>query len=223
MNAAKHANVGRFIFVSFRPMRGISFPLADAKAQVENAVADLNFTVIRASWFMEVWLSPALGFDYANATTRIYGPGTSPISWVSFFDVAEMCAVVVRHPAAQRRTIEFGGPDALSPLQVVAIFEKLGAKPFRFEHVPETAGSPVDRFGPSLQEVLSKKLAIGTPVWTAAYHEDWASLPGQISVFAQLAQRFGAGAIRRCTMHSINFPMSPLCAAASNPPNSSCW
>src|SRR5438132_1039998 len=64
-----------------------------------------------------------------------------------------------------------------------------------FEQVPETAGSPVDRFGPSLQEVLSKKLAIGTPVWTAAYHEDWASLPGQISLFAQLAQRFGAGAI----------------------------
>jgi hypothetical protein len=24
-------------------------------------------------------------------------------------------------------------------------------------------------------------------------------------------------------MHSINFPMSPLCAAASSPPNSSCW
>ncbi len=88
---------------------------------------------------MEVWLSPALGFDYANATARIYGPGTSPISWVSFYDVAEMCAVALRHPAAERRTIEFGGPEALSPLEVVARFEKIGGRPFRLEHVPEEA------------------------------------------------------------------------------------
>ncbi len=59
VNAAKDANVERFVFVSFRRTPGISFPLADAKAQVENAVASLNFTVIQASWFMEVWLSPA--------------------------------------------------------------------------------------------------------------------------------------------------------------------
>jgi uncharacterized protein YbjT (DUF2867 family) len=88
---------------------------------------------------MEVWLSPALGFDYVNAAARIYGPGTSPISWVSFRDVAEICAVALRHPAAERRTIEFGGPEALSPLEVVARFERIGGRPFRLEHVPEAA------------------------------------------------------------------------------------
>ena len=139
VNAAKNANVERFVFVSFRRTPGISFPLGDAKAQVENAVTNLNFTVIQASWFMEVWLSPALGFDYANAAARIYGPGTSPISWVSFRDVAEFCAVALRHPAAWRKTIEFGGPDALSPLEVVACFERIGGRPFRVEHVSEPA------------------------------------------------------------------------------------
>jgi len=139
VKAAKDANVERFLFVSFRRTPGISFPLGDAKAQVENALTSLNFTVVQASWFMEVWLSPALGFDYANAAARIYGPGTSPISWVSFRDVAEMCAVALRHPAAGRKTIQFGGPEALSPLEVVARFEKIGGKPFRLEHVPEQA------------------------------------------------------------------------------------
>jgi uncharacterized protein YbjT (DUF2867 family) len=139
VNAAKDAHVGRFLFVSFRRPPGVSFSLSDAKEQVENAVTNLNFTVIQASWFMEVWLSPALGFDYANAAARIYGPGTSPISWVSFRDVAEICAVALRHPAAERRTIEFGGPEALSPLEVVARFEKIGGRPFRLEHVPEQA------------------------------------------------------------------------------------
>jgi uncharacterized protein YbjT (DUF2867 family) len=139
VNAAKGANVGRFLFVSFRRPPSISFPLSDAKEQVENAVTSLKFTVIQASWFMEVWLSPALGFDYVNAAARIYGPGTSPISWVSFRDVAEICAVALRHPAAERRTIEFGGPEALSPLEVVARFERIGGRPFRLEHVPEAA------------------------------------------------------------------------------------
>ena len=139
VDAAKEANVERFLFVSFRRTPDISFPLGDAKAEVENALTSLNFTVIQASWFMEVWLSPALGFDYANAAARIYGPGTSPISWVSFRDVAEMCAVALRHPAAGRKTIEFGGPEALSPLEVVARFEKIGGGPFRLEHVPEQA------------------------------------------------------------------------------------
>jgi uncharacterized protein YbjT (DUF2867 family) len=137
VNAARSANVGRFLFVSFRRPRGISFPLGDAKEQVENAITSLTFTVIRASWFMEVWLSPALGFDYVNAAARIYGPGTSPISWVSSRDVAEICAISLRHPAAERRTIEFGGPEALSPIEVVACFERISGRPFELEHVSE--------------------------------------------------------------------------------------
>ena len=137
VKAAKTANVGRFLFVSFRQPTGLSFALGDAKRNVEKAIASMNFTVVQASYFMEVWLSPALGFDYANATARICGPGSSPIGWVSFVDVAEMCAVAIRHPAAERRTIEFGGPEAISLMNVVSRFEKIGGKTFKVEHVPE--------------------------------------------------------------------------------------
>ena len=137
VKAAKAANVGRFLFVSFRRPPSFSFPLGDAKRAVEEAIASMNFTVIQASYFMEVWLGPELGFDYVNATAHICGPGTSPVSWVSFVDVAEMCAVAIRHPAAERRTIEFGGPDAISLTEVVSLFEKIGGKTFKVEHVPE--------------------------------------------------------------------------------------
>lgn len=136
-HAAKTACIDRFLFVSFRPPRGISSPLIRAKHEVEKAISSMNYTVIQASYFMEVWLSPALGFDYPNATARICGSGTSPVSWVSFTDVAEMCAIALRHPAAARRTIEFGGPDSLSLLHVVALFEEIGGRPFKLEHIPE--------------------------------------------------------------------------------------
>jgi uncharacterized protein YbjT (DUF2867 family) len=139
VDAAKAANARRFLFLSFRRPTGLSFPLDDAKQHVEQAVKSLNFTIIQASFFMEVWLSPALGFDYANATARIYGPGTNPISWVSFRDVAEMCALALRHRAAEQRVIEFGGPEALSPLEVVARFERISGRSFQLEHVSESA------------------------------------------------------------------------------------
>ena len=137
VNGSKEAAVERFIFVSFRKPQGFSYPLSDAKEAVEEAAKNLNFTIVQASSFAEVWLSPALGFDYANGAVRIYGPGTNPINWVSFADVAEMCAVSLRQPAAHNKIIEFGGPEALSPLDVVARFEKIGGKPLKVEHVSE--------------------------------------------------------------------------------------
>src|SRR5262249_24218779 len=52
VNAAKGANVERFLFVSFRRQPGISFPLGAAKERVEEAIKSFNFTIIQASWFM---------------------------------------------------------------------------------------------------------------------------------------------------------------------------
>ena len=139
VEAAKHAGVHRFLFVSFRVPEGISSPLADAKLHVEHAIADLNHTVLRASFFMETWLNPMLGFDYANAAARIYGAGTNPVSWVSYHDVAEMCVRALHHPAADRAALDFGGPESISPLDVVRTFEKISGTRYAVEHVPEAA------------------------------------------------------------------------------------
>jgi uncharacterized protein YbjT (DUF2867 family) len=139
VDAAKAAKVSRFLFVSFRRPTGLPFPLGEAKEHLEQAIKSLNYTIIQASFFMEVWLSPALGFDYTNATARIYGQGINAVSWVSFRDVAEMCALSLRHHAAERKVIEFGGPEALCPLEVVARFQQISGKSFRLEHIPEAS------------------------------------------------------------------------------------
>jgi uncharacterized protein YbjT (DUF2867 family) len=137
VKTALDAKVERFIFVSFRKSPSLEFPLAEAKSQTEKAIQAMDYTIIQASYFMEVWLSPALGFDYVNGSAHIYGAGSNPLSWVSFADVAELCAVALRHAAARRATIEFGGPEALSPIEVVGRFQRITGKPFLVEHVPE--------------------------------------------------------------------------------------
>jgi uncharacterized protein YbjT (DUF2867 family) len=139
VKAAKANGINRFIFVSFRHDPLNPSPLSGAKQAVERSLHDLNHTILQASFFMEVWLSPSLGFDYANARVRIFGSGEGKVSWISFFDVAELCVAVLDDKAVYRATIELGGPEALSPLQVVRIFEQESGRRYELEYVPQEA------------------------------------------------------------------------------------
>ena len=74
--AAIGANIKQFVYVSFCGMPG-QFPLQIAKRKVEKHLAEsgLNYTILQPTYFMDVWLSPALGFDYPNTKATIYGEG----------------------------------------------------------------------------------------------------------------------------------------------------
>lgn len=65
----------------------------------------------------------------------IYGDGTQPISWISSGDVAELAVRCLRNPAARNATIEMGGPQPLTPLEAVHVFEEVGGRPFAVTHV----------------------------------------------------------------------------------------
>jgi uncharacterized protein YbjT (DUF2867 family) len=137
VNAARAAGIRRFVYTSFREDPSIQYPLTQAKRSVERAIADLDFTSIQASWFMEVWLSPALGFDYVHGKVRLYGTGSKPISWVSYRDVGEFCVAPVLRSVGNRSVLAVGGPEALTPLEVVRIFEEEGGRRFEVETIPE--------------------------------------------------------------------------------------
>lgn len=140
IDAAKAAGVSRFVLISFPPV-GNEFPLQTAKRAVEEHLKNsgLSYTILQPTCFMEVWLGPALGFDAANAKARIYGSGENKVSWISFKDVATFAVATLDHPEARKQVIELGGPEALSPLEVVKIFEKSQGRLFEVEHVSQDA------------------------------------------------------------------------------------
>ncbi len=141
IDAAKKERVGRFIFTSFSGKFEEPSPLRDAKRGVEEHLkrSGLEDTILRPTYFMEVWLGPALGFDYAKSSAVIYGAGERKLSWVSFRNVAEFAVEALEKPSARNRLIELGGPQPLSPLEAVRIFERQSGKKFEVKHVPEEA------------------------------------------------------------------------------------
>jgi NADH dehydrogenase len=141
ISAAQAAGVSHFVYTSFSRQIDLDFPLRNAKRAVEQRLKEsgLTYTVLRPSYFMEAWLSPVVGFDVANAKASIYGDGHAPISWISLQDVAQFAVESLDNPAARNATLELGGPEALSPLQVVHIFEEICGRPFEVQHVPAEA------------------------------------------------------------------------------------
>jgi len=141
VDAAKAARVRHFIYVSVSHRVDVDCPLITAKRTVEAYLkqSGLDYTILAPTFFMEVWLSPAIGFDAGKGTAQIYGSGANKISWISLNDVSQFAVASVNNSAARNTTIELGGPEMLSPLEVVRCFEEAGGREFQVVHVPEDA------------------------------------------------------------------------------------
>ena len=128
----------------------------------------MPYTILRPTFFMEVWLGPHLGFDPANNSATIYGHGVNKISWIAIKDVAAFAVAVLDNEAARNRSIDLGGPEALSPLEVVRLFEAQKGKPFQLQYIPVDAlRAQKDNAQDSLQQsfaALMLTYAIGAEV-----------------------------------------------------------
>jgi len=136
--AAEGAGVRRFVYTSFSGNIRVDSPLARAKRACEARLAGsaMQGVVLRPSYFMQVWLGPRLGFDAARSRARIYGDGTAGVSYVSAVDVAAFAVAAATRPGELRETVDIGGPEPVSQLAAVAIFERLLGRNFSLEHVP---------------------------------------------------------------------------------------
>jgi len=198
IDAAKQEHVGRFVYISFSGHIDEPSPLRDAKRNVERHLKEsgMEYTILRPSYFMEIWLSPALGFDHANAKATIYGPGEKKLSWIAVGDVARFAVAALENPAASRnRVIEVGGPQALSPLDVVKTFERRTGRRFELQHVPTaTLAAQRDAAQDSLQKsfpALCLCVANGDEI---DMQQTLKEFPVKLTSVDEYAQRVTAGA-----------------------------
>ena len=140
VQAAKEGGVNQFIFISFFPMRQ-KFALQSAKRDVEKKIMEsgMEYTILQPSFFMELWLTPFVGFDFPNSKAVIYGEGKNKLSWISLVDVAAFAIASLDNKGLSNSIVKLGGPEALSPLEVVRIFEKHTGSKFTVDHISSEA------------------------------------------------------------------------------------
>lgn len=142
IEAADRAKVKKFVYTSYSGNIRYDSPLETAKRDCENRLlaSSMQAVVLRPSYFMEAWLSPALGFDPAKASARIYGSGQAKVTYISAHDVVEFAVAAVAMSERDRAVIlEMGGLEALSQLDAVRVFEKKLGKKFTLDFVPVEA------------------------------------------------------------------------------------
>jgi uncharacterized protein YbjT (DUF2867 family) len=137
VDVAKACGAESFLYTSLSGHIDREFPFRNVKRDVERHLkaSGLSYTILRPTFYMEVWLSAIGGFDYANARAAIYGEGHNRISWLSFYDVARFAVMCLDSDSAKNATFEVGGPETLSPLEVVKIFEDESGRRFDVEVV----------------------------------------------------------------------------------------
>lgn len=143
IRAAEAAGVTRFVYVSAAGVAEDTAhlaPVTAAKWAAEKALraTTMQAVIVRPDMFQEIWLAPLTGIDPVAGKAMIYGHGVLPHRYVATEDVAALCAhvaVAVDPP----ETVEFGGPEELSRMQVVAAFESATGKTLKVRHVPDVA------------------------------------------------------------------------------------
>lgn len=138
IQAAEKAGTKKFVYTSYSGNIRFDSPLETAKRSCESLLLNSAMwaVILRPSYFMETWLSPALGFDPLNSVARIYGSGMEKISYVSAHDVAKFAVAAVEKEISVDQIVEIGGPELLSQLQAVSIFESVLRTRFSLESVP---------------------------------------------------------------------------------------
>lgn len=145
IHAAEEAGVRRFVLVSAAGVNEDTAhlsPLMAAKWAAEKTLraTSMEAVIVRPDMFQEVWLSPTTGIDPAAGKALIYGRGQLPQRYVAIDDVAKLCAHVAVEPDPPT-IVEFGGPEALSRMEVVADFESATGTKLHVRHVPRAVMS----------------------------------------------------------------------------------
>jgi len=140
VGAAETAGVERFVYVSYAGVdAGLGMPLERAEKATEQRLrtSPMRAVVVRPDAFQEVHLTPVGRFDIAHGKVAVFGTGDRRRRWVGVDDVAALLAAVALEPDPPD-VVEFGGPEALSRNEAIALAERLTGKHVRRQRMPRS-------------------------------------------------------------------------------------
>ena len=162
IDAAKRAGVEHFVFVSAlgaAPDHAVDFWRTKWRIEQYLKASGLPHTIVRPSAFMDMHAYELLGKPVLqDKRVAISGAGTNARNFVAAEDVARLIALHVQPGATPCEIIEIGGPQNLSSLQVVRVFETFGKKSAKALHLPlsvlRTLSAVITSFHPGVGRVM---------------------------------------------------------------------
>ena len=114
---------------------GTSLERAKIATEKRLLAASLRAVIVRPDAFQEIHLGPLGRFDIAAGKVSVFGHGDSRRRWVGTEDVAALVATVAVE-SDPPEIVEFGGPEAISRNEAVAIAEGLTGRQFKVQRMP---------------------------------------------------------------------------------------
>ena len=138
IEAAEASGVRRFVYVSYAGAdQALGTPLEQAKIATERrlATSPMRRVVVRPDAFQEIHLGPLGRFDVESGKVAVFGKGNTKRRWVGTEDVAALVAAAVSE-SDPPEFIEFGGPEALSRNEAIAVAEEATGRSFKVQRMP---------------------------------------------------------------------------------------
>lgn len=179
IRAAQAAGVRRFVFVSAagmgEQMAGAG-PLMAGKWRAEQSLRStaMRHVIVRPDCFQEAWLGPDSGINSRTGRALVAGRGQCPRRYVAIDDVAALCAHLAVMPEPPD-LVEFGGPEEMTRLQVVAAFEAATGRKFKVLRVPRIVLSVGHRVMGRLHPGIA--LGLGLSLFLDTHAATWDDAP----------------------------------------------
>lgn len=139
IGVARDVGVGHFVYTSaLGASEDHPLDFFRTKHEIEGALQDsgMGWTILRPTNFMEHHVHRCTGqWLLEKGFTVIVGPGTQPRNFVAVRDVAAFAVQALTDTRLRGRTLEIGGPDNLSNLDIAAMYA-VRARRGRIRHLP---------------------------------------------------------------------------------------
>jgi len=155
---------GGFVYVSYAGAdSALGMPLERAKVATEKRLArsPMRSVVVRPDAFQEIHLAPIGRFDIHAGKVAVFGKGDTKRRWVATEDVAALVAAVVVEDDPPD-IVTFGGPEAISRNEAIAIAEQATGKKVKVQRMPRAAARLgmrlLDRPNPAMATIFGTGL-----------------------------------------------------------------
>ena len=164
VDAAEGAGVQRFVYMSYAGAdAALGSPLERAKVATEERLArsPMRRVIVRPDAYQEMHLAPIARFDIPGGKVAVFGKGDTKRRWVATGDVAALVAAVVTETDPPD-IVTFGGPEAISRNEAIAIAEEATGSKITVQRLPRAVAKLglrlLDRANPAMATVFGTGL-----------------------------------------------------------------